>query len=259
MNIKVLIISAAIFFGFSAAAFSDNNWQEYRCQHFIIYYKDVPQDFLKSVEEMAEYYYQEITKNLGFIRYENWSWDKRAKIYIYNDAQNYIDEGRQAGWSHGSASFSEKIIRTFPTAAGFFDSTLPHELGHIIFREFVGFKADVPLWMDEGIAMYQEKAKRWGVNDFVRKAIEEKRFVSLKELSEMQLNSNTDRDTIDLFYAESASVVYYLITEAGEYKFVNFCRALKEGRRFNDALRSVYMRFKDLEELNKAWVTYLNN
>ena len=232
-------------------------WNEYKCRHFIIYYKEAPLDFVKTIEEAAEDYYAEITNSLGFTRYKSWSWDKRAKIYIYNDSEDYTTSSQQAKWSHGSASVRDKVIRTFPAAHGFFDSVLPHEMGHIIFREFVGFKADVPLWFEEGVAMYQEKARRWGANREVKEAMDDGRFIPLGDLTNMRLYSSTDRALVEFFYAESASAVYFIITELGEHRFANFCKQLKRGKRFEEAIRSVYIRYKDIDDLNKAWVNYI--
>ena len=232
-------------------------WQEYRSRHFYIYYKDAPEGFLENVKDSAENYYEEITKNLGFTRYEGWSYDDRAKIYIYQDQEDYITNAKQEGWSHGAAYAQIKVIRTFPSAHGFFDSTLPHELGHIIFREFIGYYTAVPLWLDEGVAMYQEKAKRWGANQYVKKAMEEERFLPLNELSKMRLRRGISREDIDLFYAEAASIVYFMISELGEYRFVKFCKALQEGKTFEQSLHYAYTRFKDVDDLNRAWVSYL--
>ena len=234
-------------------------WKEYKRHHFIIYYKKAPFDFVKTVEETAEDYYVEITDNLGFTRYKGWSWDDRAIIYIYDNMNDYVESGKQAGWSHGTASPRNKTIRTFPSAHGFFDSTLPHELGHIIFREFIGFKARIPAWFEEGVAMYQEKAKRWGSHEKVRKAMEQGTFKPLSELSTIRLRNSTNRDTVNLFYAESASVVNFMINELGEQRFVRLCRKLKEGNPFDWTIDSIYSRFKGVDDLNKAWVKYLKN
>jgi len=261
MKNKLIISIVTVFLtaGFLSLGYCapKEEWKEHRSYHFIIYYKDIPLDFVKSVEETAETYYQEITRNLGFTRLDNWSWDKRAKIYVYRDGEDYITSAKQAGWSHGVADWMNKEIRTYPAATGFFDSLLPHEMGHIIFREFVGSNPYVPLWLDEGVAMYQEKAKRWGVNKEVKKAIEAGRFIPLSDLSTIRLYSNTDQELVNLFYTEAASIVYYLITELGEYKFVDLCKELKNGKSFEKAIVATYMRFKDMDDLNKAWVDYL--
>ncbi len=256
-------IAAVALLGFCCAAsvLADTppeKWQQLKGQNFIIYYRNVPQDFLDTVMRSAEEEFRNITSNLGIARYQSWSWDKRAAIYIYHDAKDYINNGGQAGWSHGAALVREKVIKTFPAANGFFDSIMPHELGHIIFREFVGFDADVPLWFEEGVAMYQEKAKRLGSDDDVREAIEKGQFITLTQLTDMRLYNDTDQDTVQLFYAEAANAVYFLITEFGEQRFYKLCRELKENTPFEEALRRVYVRLKSLDDLNKFWVKHLH-
>jgi len=250
----MLLVSA--FLGTSAFA---REWNEYKRQHFLIYYKEAPFDFVESVALAAEQYYLEITDNLGFTRFKGWGYDERAKIYIYDDADDYVNNGKQAGWSHGVASPRDKVIRTFPSAHGFFDSILPHELGHIIFREFVGFKAQIPAWFEEGVAMNQEKARRWGSHDIVRKAMKDGTFKTLDELTITSLRYKTSKDLVDLFYAESASAVNFLINEYGKQRFVRLCRKLQEGGPFSWALDSVYVRFKAVSDFNDAWVKFLEN
>ena len=231
-------------------------WTEYKTRHFLIFYDKAPIEFVQAIETAAERFLEDIYADMRFGRPRGWTYDERVKIYIYNDQDDYVNE-RNVAWSHGAASPTKKIIRTFPTAHGFFDSTLPHELGHIIFRDFVGYRVSLPLWFEEGVAMYQEQAKRFGSHAAVREAIEQDLFIPLKELQRMRLYSDTDRSIIALFYAESASIVNYLITEHGKHRFIRFCRKLKEGKSFEAALSNVYVRFKDLDKLNKAWVKYV--
>jgi hypothetical protein len=236
---------------------SSQKWEEQKGQNFIIYYRDVPQDFVDTVMASAEEDFGTVTANLGISRYENWSWDKRAVIYIYHDEQDYVQNGGQADWTSGTAQVGSKVIKTYPSAQGFFDSTLPHELGHIIFHELVGQYADVPLWFEEGVAMYQEKAKRVGSDSAVRQAIEKGQFIPLTGLTDMRLYKDTDKNAVQLFYAEAASAVYFLITEFDEQHFHKFCLELKENTRFEDALRKIYVHIKGLEDLNVLWLRHL--
>lgn len=233
-----------------------DEWNKHKGTHFVIYYKSVPLDFIKTVESAAEESFREISDGLGFRRDVHWVAEGRAKIYIYENAEDY-KANAMFQWSHGAAFASEKTIRTFPSAHGFFDSTLPHELGHIIFREYIGIEPKVPLWFEEGVAMYQEKAKRFGAHDFVLQAVEKGEFIPLNDLTDMRLYNNSPDSQLQLFYAESASIVYYIINELGEHKFVRFCRALKDRKSFLEALQDVYVRFKSLDDLNRAWLNYL--
>ena len=50
----------------------------------------------------------------------------------------------------------KKEISTYMWQEMLFDTILPHEMGHIIFREFVGYNKALPLWLDEGVACMQE-------------------------------------------------------------------------------------------------------
>jgi hypothetical protein len=258
MNEFLKIFSIFLFvFVCGHAAAGQDQWNEYKSAHFLIYYKSIPLDLIKTVEGAAEDHYQQIAKGLGFRRDESWVSDRRAKIYIYQDAKDYISNAQQHQWSHGAAFAAEKTIRTFPAAHGFFDSTLPHEMGHIIFRECIGLEAEVPLWFEEGVAMYQEKAKRFGAHTIVKTAVEKGEFIALKQLTDMRLYNTSPPGELELFYAESASIVYYMISELGEFNFMRFCRALKEGRSFTESLQNIYVRFRNLDDLNRSWLNYL--
>lgn len=255
---KLFLVVLFCFFAASLTFAKSDGWHKFDSRYFIIYYKNAPLDFVESVSDTASELYNEIPRNLGFIRYDSWTYDNRAAIYIYDDQQEYQTHAKNMEWSGGSANIAQKEIHTFPSAAGFFDSTLPHELAHIIFREFIG-NAQVPLWLDEGVAMYQEKAKRWGANKVVMKAIKAGTFIPLSGLTANRLSSEKSEEIINIFYAESASIVYYMIVELGEARFENFCRKLKDGVAFEEALDKNYGRFRNMQDLNDRWVDYLKS
>jgi hypothetical protein len=254
---KIIFLCVFLLFSQKIAVAADDTWKEFRSEHFVIYYQEAPLTFVEDVAEAAGREYEDIARNLGFTRYQGWTWDKRAKIYIFDDQEHYINS-QNPSWSHGVTSPRDKVIRTFPMANGFFDTILPHELGHVIFREFVGNETPIPLWLEEGVAMYQEKAKRWGANKTVQQAMREGQFIPLKELTLTTFPYDPDQQSVDLFYAEAASVVYYMITELGELRFMNFCRELKNRKLFDEAVHRAYIRFNNLDDLNKAWMRYLS-
>ncbi len=235
-------------------------WETSKGSHFIVYYRwDIPEDFVNTIQDSAEDNYRSVLENLGVSSYQGWAWEKPVLIYVYRDQEDYIKNGGQAGWSHGAAVVSTKTIRTFPSDEGFFDSLLPHELGHIVLHEYLGDYVDIPSWFDEGVAMYQEKAKRVGANKLVREALSNGQFITLSQLSDMRLYVNSDRKTVELFYAESASIVNFMISELGKNNFYRLCRSLKQRTRLSEALSEIYINIKDLNDLNKKWVNYLKD
>jgi hypothetical protein len=234
-----------------------NKWQEFRSEHFIIYYKEAPMNFIQHVSDRAEGYYNKIADELGFTRYNFWLWENRAKIYIYNNIKDYQAATGQPDWSYGSVSPEAKIINSFVYEKDFFDTILPHELGHIIFREFVGFNnSAVPKWLEEGIASYQEKNKYIVADQIVKTALKDGTFLNIEQLA-LFSPAIQGKKTVEIFYAESISIVRYLIREFGRDNFTLFCQALRDKKDLTRAIASVYS-FSNINELGVAWQKYLN-
>jgi hypothetical protein len=241
----------------SSWAKGDNKeWIERKSPHFLVYYKNTPEDFVKEVVDSAEGYYTDITKDLGFSRYKEWTWSNRAKIFIYDNADQF-NQASSFGWAAGEVDALTRRIITYPSNAGFFDSVLPHELTHIILREFVGPGINIPLWFDEGAAMYGEKARRVDADNKVRVVLENNEWLSVQWLESVELGPDTDRAVVEVFYTASASLFGFLIKELEPYRFLRLCSELKKGTRFEWALAKAFMRFKKTEDLQREWMRYL--
>ncbi|MFC1708546.1 peptidase MA family metallohydrolase [Candidatus Omnitrophota bacterium] len=254
-----LLIIVSFLFCFRIYA-AEKEWQEKKSTHFIIYYKkSVDRDFIEDIIETAERNYDEIAKNLGYYRYKFWLWDDRAKIYIYPDQPSFQKEMDQPSWSGGCASYQQKAIWTFPHAAGFFDSILPHELGHIVFREFVGFQSNIPLWFEEGVASYQEKSKRYAAKNIVKDLLVKDQLLGIEELAKVT-NTNTmrDKERVEIFYAEAVSIIYFLINRYGNSKFAKLCKSLNDNMSFDKALKKSYYSITNTQDLEKEWIRYLH-
>ncbi|RJO65623.1 MAG: hypothetical protein C4540_00550 [Candidatus Omnitrophota bacterium] len=229
-------------------------WNTVKSTHFIIYYAKAEDAFVRSVVDYAEKYYEKIADSLGFRRYNFWLWDNRAKIYIHENALEYQKETGQPSWSLGSASPKEKIIHTFLREEGFLDSILPHELGHIIFREFVGFdNPAIPLWFEEGVASYQEASKLAIAKEVVRQALKDGSFLNIEGLVRFDGKNIKDEKVVNVFYAESISIVNYLIKKFGNDRFVLFCQYLRDKKNFERALASSYP-IANIKELERGWI-----
>lgn len=252
---KYILLSVIFVLTFSILNAAE--WNIAKGTHFLVYYKNAPQNFIDQVMQNAENYYNIIADDLGFRRYDFWLWDNRAKIYIHDDAKAYQLATGQPAWSSGCAYAKGKIIHSFPYAQGFSETILPHEMGHIIFREFVGFNNPaIPIWLDEGVASYQEKTRRMGASRMLREAMNQGRFINFDALWTFNPHFTTDTAAVTLFYAESVNIVDYLIGKYGKDSFVLFCQNLKEKSNFDRALSSAYP-FKNKQELGIAWQDYL--
>jgi hypothetical protein len=251
------ILALSMLFSVSAAFAGADNWRINKSAHFLVYYKSAPEDFIKELTEEAEGYYDSIVSGLGFSRYNFWSWDNRAKVYVYDNLEDYRTATGQPIWSGGAAVATDKTIYTYLYDKSFFETTLPHEMGHIIFREFVGFdNGAIPLWLEEGVACYQEKLRYSAAADrVVREAIKKESFMPLEKLSGLNLLT-ADNETAQLFYSEAFSLIEFLLRRFGREDFMRFCRSLRDKKNLEEAIRLNYP-FNNLQELGQAWKKYL--
>jgi hypothetical protein len=259
--IKGLILLNFFLLVFSGSLSAEPKWLEERSRHFIVYYQEgIDWGFLSETVYYAEKFYDDISENLGFRRYDFWLWEKRARIYIYKDKETYVKSTGMPEWSGGRAIYEQKIIESFPWAKGFFSQLLAHELGHIIFREFVGPQAKVPMWFEEGVASSQE-TERYRLNreKTLVHALKNQSLISLVNLTKIDPRRIQDEYTATLFYAQAESLVRFLIDKFGKYEFVKLCRLIRDYKDFYIALPKAYPRYEKLEDLDKDWTEFVRN
>jgi len=271
-----------IFYIFFSQVVFAQEWQELKGEHFIIYYVS-DEAFARKVRDTAEIYYRQIALDLGYPRYsEFWLWDKRVKIYLYPDHSSFLKATGQPEWSQGMADYGKKEIVGYNLSQVFLDSILPHEMAHLIFRDFVGFKGEIPLWLDEGVAQWAEKNKRAYIKKLIKKAYDEDRLLSLEDIMKLDIRNIRNKEgvyvrsttsktgeprvlflsgdnLVSLYYLESVSLVGFLIETFGSDSFSHFCRQLRDGKRINEALTSTYPNYiRNLEDLERRWRKYLS-
>lgn len=257
MKIGRVLVCAALCAGAAVCAAAPEEWRTEKSTHFIVYYKSAPGDFVSRITENAEYSYNSIADDLGLTRFNFWLWEERAQIYIYDSAEEYQSATGKPAWVGGDTSPSEKVIRTYVYAPHFFESVLPHEMGHIIYRELVGFmNFAVPRWLEEGVATHQEKSQYAGSKPALQNAIREGTFIPLAELENTGPQILFSNDAAQMFYMEAYSIVDFLLTQYGKDAFVTFSQNLRDKKNLPRAVASAYP-FGTLAELDRTWQEYL--
>lgn len=256
-------------------------WKELKGEHFLIYYVQ-DEKFAKEVVDKSEVYYRRIASDLGYPRYDSfWLWDNRVKIYIYPDHASFLKATAQPQWSEGMADFKKKLIAGHVGIEGFLESLLPHEIAHLIFRDFVGFKGEIPLWLDEGVAQWAEEAKRQEMKFKVKKLFESDTLLSLEDIMKLDLRYFSEKTKVYIrstrtkegdpgvlivsgdnliitYYLQSVSLVGFLTEKYGSERFAEFCRQLREGKKMDEALRFAYPTYiRSLKEFEDRWREYL--
>jgi hypothetical protein len=237
------------------AGVSTSLWETTKSQHFIVSYQDSSHKaYVDKLILKAEEYYQSIVEELGYRRFDFWTWDNRAKIYLFNSSEDYQKDTGRLAWSGATVHVKKRSIHTFVNQEGFFESMLPHELTHIIFREFIGMKVNLPLWIDEGVACSQEKSTLNERLQFAKNLVKSDIYLSLDNLIRI---SDYNLVVPRVFYSESASLVVFLLKQGyGGNSFLEFSRKLRDGSTWQDALKDVYG-YKNLSDLEGQWKAFV--
>ena len=236
-----------------AAEEAPSDWKIVKGKHFLVYHRE-DDSFAQRTAAKAEDHYRTIAADLGFTKYGDfWTWDKRVKIYIYASQKEFVGNTGAPVWAGGKADYRRKEISTFKGSSKFLESVLPHELAHLVLRDFVGFTGRIPLWLDEGVAQWAEKGERERALRRVRRLAERGGLKPLRELMTVSVRDIKDPVVVADFYAQSVGLVGFLKGRGAE-RFRKLCGQLRDGKSLDDALRFTYpSSWRNITELEKAW------
>jgi hypothetical protein len=178
--------------------------------------------------------------------------DRPIKIYIYastGDLQGAMIFPQE--WSGGVAftDFGTIAIGISPSELDWGKGALVHELTHLIVHQttFSPY-GQLPLWLDEGLAMYNEGDLDPGFRSSLEEATSKGELISVRSLcSPFSAYSDKAR----LSYAESYSLVEYLLDDYGQDKMLDLLTVLKQGSTYDEALTEVYG--FDINGLDAGW------
>ncbi|RLC59963.1 MAG: peptidase MA domain-containing protein, partial [Chloroflexi bacterium] len=181
---------------------------------------------------------------------------KPVEIYIYTDARDlqgamvYPQE-----WTGGVAftRYGTIAIGIAPNDLDWGKGAIAHELTHLVVHQMVfNPYSGLPTWLDEGLAMYAEGELGAQFQLYLNKAIAENSLISVRSLSSP---FSAYAEESYLSYAESYSLVEFLITRYGQGKMLSLLNTFEQGSSYDDALRTVYG--FDTDGLDVLWRAYL--
>ncbi|MCX5694075.1 MAG: hypothetical protein NT014_02895 [Candidatus Omnitrophica bacterium] len=266
---------------FCLAAGYPGDWLEKKSEHFVVNFTQ-DEKFAQDVLDAAEKDYRRIAYDLGYVRYsEFWTWDKRVKIYIFPDRAGFLKATGQPDWSEGMADYRNKQIVSYVWGKGFVESLLPHEIAHLVFRDFVGFVGEIPLWLDEGVAQWEEEAKRKDMKALIQRYYQQDNLLLLSDVMKLNIENLKGKqgvliratrtkdgqdgvlflsanNLVEIYYLQSVALIGYLIEKYGSNSFSGFCRELRDGKNVEEALKTAYpLHIRNLREFEDGWREYL--
>lgn len=216
----------------------------------LLWYKGEP-SFAQELLSAAQQALQRLAVDTGV------QLERTARIYIYASSEElrgamvYPQE-----WT-GGVAFSEYSIITLgisPDNLGWGKRAIAHELAHLVtFQQtFSCSVARLPTWLEEGIAMYAEGELTADFQHVLDQAIQQDALISVRTLSSP---FPAQPEQTYLSYAESYSIVDFLIRTYGRDKMLELLETFKQGSGYDEALQQVYG--FDLEGLDARWKTFV--
>jgi hypothetical protein len=178
--------------------------------------------------------------------------EKPIEIYVYEstgDLKGAMVFSQE--WTGGVAftDFGIIAISIPPSQLEWGKGALLHELTHLVVHQatFSPY-GQLPVWLDEGLATYSEGELDPDLRSSLNEAISEGTLISVRTLCS-PFSAYTDKARLS--YAESYSLVEYLLDNYGQDKMLNLLTVLKQGSTYDEALTQVYG--FDIDGLDAGW------
>ncbi|MFC2056150.1 peptidase MA family metallohydrolase [Chloroflexota bacterium] len=232
--------------------FDDNrySWESLTEGKLTIYWYEGAESFAEELMLAAQQALARLAEDTGaYLK-------KPVKIFIYANSQDL--QGAMIftqEWTGGVSFFTYSIIAIgiAPHKLEWGKRAITHELTHqCIYQVTTNPYSGLPRWLHEGLAMYNEGSlEPWHVN-LLGKAIAEDSLISVRSLSSP---FSAYGEEAYLSYAQSYSLVEFLITSYGQGKMLELFTTFSEGSSYDGALEKVYG--FDMDNLDTLWQDYV--
>jgi len=181
---------------------------------------------------------------------------KPAKLYVYanaNDLKGAMIHTQE--WIGGVAFTRYGIIAIgiAPSNINWGKRAIAHELTHLVIHQMtLNPYNSLPTWLDEGLAMHNEGVLGPELTSHLSRAIAEGSLISVQSLSS-PLSAYAGEAYLS--YAQSYSLVEFLIINYGQGKMLELLNTFREGSSYDAALERGYG--FDMDGLDTLWQEYV--
>ncbi len=222
------------------------SWRCLTAGKVTIYWYEGTQPFAEEIMSVAQQALVELAEDTGaYLK-------KPVKLFIYANTED-LQESMifPQEWTGGVAypRYGTIAIGIAPDNLLWGKRAIAHELTHLVIHQMtLNPYNDLPTWLDEGLAMYAEGELGAEFTAYLKKAIAEDSLISVRSLASP---FSAYADEASLSYAQSYSLVEFLITSYGQGKMLELLNTFKEGSSYDGALDKVYG--FDMDGLNTLW------
>ena len=182
--------------------------------------------------------------------------EKPVRLYIYASSQDLLGAlifpqewtGGVAYTTHGVVAIG---INTGNLEWG--KRAIVHELTHLVTHQVtLNPYNSLPVWLNEGLSMYAEGNMEPIFDAYLRQAVLHDTLISVRSLAS-PFTAYPEKSYLS--YAQSLSLVEFLIDNYGQDSMFELLNTFKQGSSYDAALMKVYG--FDMDGLNNLWLDYI--
>jgi hypothetical protein len=212
----------------------------------MIYWYVGDEDFARNLAAAGEKALDDLHQMTG-VRVED-----KIRVYVYASSAEMQSATLFApDWSGGLAfsDFNAVLTAIDPLELDWGRRVVSHELAHVVIGRYTfSCIENLPIWLNEGLAMRTEGEQRDYYAVLLQDAIDNDTLQSVRELGEIFSNAPAKAS---LAYAQSYSLVSFIIDQFGQEKLLSLLDAFRDGTPEDRALMEVYG--LDRDGLEAAW------
>lgn len=262
-----LLLAALILLIFTSSFADDAGWHKSVLPHFTVYSQSArkPANFDLNMGRI----HQQLSFDLSI--FSPWMAKNNISIYLYPNQKSYVEgEFNPPAWSNGLALYEKRTVLVYKqtgetrAADKKLMEVIAHESTHLYFESYWAELGKMPpVWLNEGLAMNEEvgsmgraEASVWYQNMLT---LPQKRFALDKFFPLAPATDLADekyKPEVLIFYAQSYSLVFYMLHQFPHSEFKKFNDQLRGGASVEQALVNAY-KVPSLDKFQSAWLTWL--
>lgn len=184
-----------------------------------------------------------------------------VRVVVYPSQRDLLGAlpPQSAEWIGGFAQPELRLVVTGvapgPGAEGELRRVLSHEVVHLMVAQVTRNPYNSPpSWLDEGLATYYQEVDDPRFGSILERAVREGRLIPVRALNS---SFPVDPEQALLSYAESRSIVQFIVEQMGEERMAALLRVFQEGVSYDEAVqRALGMTIEELDQAWKAWLGY---